>query len=76
MFGFGTLDFNDSLTRGGLLPAPGGDESPRASITKTIQLLEEVAVKMQGRSTLSNKQIPALPMGIACRTAGFPPQGT
>ena len=31
------LDFNDSPTGGGLLPAPGGDESLRASTTKTIQ---------------------------------------
>ena len=47
--GFETLDFNDSLTRGGLLPAPGGDESPRASTTKTIQSSRRGGGKMKGR---------------------------
>ena len=52
MCGFGTLDFNDSLTRGGLLPAPGGDSHLVQASQKhsdLFGLLEEVAVKMKGK---------------------------
>ena len=52
--GSGRWILNDSLTRGGLLPAPGGDESPRASITKTILSSRRGGGKMQGRRSVRN----------------------